>query len=168
MGHKNSKYESYKFDTNNRKNIYGMRLNECRSMNRDVGSWDMHGKCTELNGGVHQICVSQMKDDFSTKTSQQNWSKQRNNKPHCVCLGAYALYTAQNNHIDLKCDAIPETVFDPKYISKWNNWNGNEINNQGSKAIKKLYKYCYQNTDNKDHKEHLKNLYKNMKHENQI
>ena len=95
MGHKHSKTGHYTFD--NSKNIYGEKLVSCRKKIGDNGSWDHNGKCSELHGGVHQICVSSITNDFSSETSQSTWSEKRKGKPHCVCLGAYALYTAKKN-----------------------------------------------------------------------
>ena len=161
MGHKHSKTGHYTFD--NSKNIYGEKLVSCRNKIGDNGSWDHNGKCSELHGGVHQICVSNITNDFSSETSQSTWSKKRAGNPHCVCLGAYALYTAKKKHINLNCDAIPETVFDPNYVEKWNTWNGYEKKTQGSISIKKLYDYCNNQPINKTKKSYLKSRYHNMK-----
>ena len=162
MGQKHSS-EKYKFDV--KKNVYGEKLNKCRQNNSDSnGSWHLNGKCDEQSGGVHQICVSNLKSNFSRETSQSKWSVERANKPHCVCLGAYALYSKKNNDLELDCSAIPETVFDRKYIDKWNKWNGYEIDGQGSAGIKKLYKFCYKTADDRRKKEYIKNLYNNVKY----
>ena len=64
MGQKHSR-ENYSFDVN--KNIYGQPLQSCRSRRRKndlSGSWDTDGKCSELGGGVHQICVSNIPANF--------------------------------------------------------------------------------------------------------
>ena len=38
-------------------NIYDEPLQPCGNKNMSSGSWDNDGKCSELGGGVHQICV---------------------------------------------------------------------------------------------------------------
>mgnify|MGYP003348993548 FL=1 len=84
---------------NNLLNIYGEELKPCRNNNSDNnGSWDSQGYCSELGGGVHQICfdVNQKTQDFAKDTYQGvNWSKDRVGKNHCMCLGAWALYKAR-------------------------------------------------------------------------
>ena len=163
MGQKNSSHDTYHFDYNERKNVYGKTLKKCQNNVIDNdGSWDINGKCTELNNGVHQICISNMKYDFSKKTSQSNWSTDRIKKPHCVCLGAYALYTSKDNNININCNATPETIFNPAYISKWNHWNGNEQEQQGLHAINHIYKYCKNQTSDNLEKKHIKKLYKHI------
>ena len=37
-------------------NIYNEPLEKCGDA-RDSGSWDSNGRCSELGGGVHQICI---------------------------------------------------------------------------------------------------------------
>ena len=44
------------------------------------GSWDESGKCSELGGGVHQICIKDIANSaqgFSSSTGQSDWSNQR-------------------------------------------------------------------------------------------
>lgn len=80
----------------------------------------------------------------------QNWSKiERASKPHCVCLGAYALFKSKDDRVkeDLNCDAISETVFDPVYIQSWNHWNGKESQNQILAGINSVYKTCLDKTN---------------------
>ena len=51
------------------KNIYGKRLQSCQLYSNDNnGFWDPEGYCSELGGGVHQICF---KVDKSTKIFQK-------------------------------------------------------------------------------------------------
>ena len=57
------------------------------------GSWDQNRKCSELGGGVHQICVKKISKNakgFSESTGQSNWSDKRGHNNHCVCLGAWS------------------------------------------------------------------------------
>ena len=63
--------------------------------NMEYGSWDNNYKCSELDGGV-QICIKNMKKnvpDFSSKTSQSNWSNNKKKKIiiTCVCLGVMVI-----------------------------------------------------------------------------
>ena len=61
-------YESF---TNNLLNIYGEELKPCRNNDSDNnGSWDSQGYCSELDGGVHQICfnVNESTKKFSTRS----------------------------------------------------------------------------------------------------
>ena len=115
------------------------------------GSWDSEGRCSELGGGVHQICIKNIANNarsFSAKTGQSNWSDQRGSDNHCVCLGAWSLYVAKNRVKDniLQCDAIPENAFSNEYISKfsegWNKWNGLELDNQIQYGVEELFKQC--------------------------
>lgn len=164
MGQNNSRenFKNYSFD--NTKNIYGQPLQSCRNDPSDSGSWDSEGKCSELGGGVHQICTSKIPPDFSEKTGQSNWSVGRNQKPHCLCLGAYALYVAKGNIPELNCDAIPENALSPDYINKWNTWNGNELPDQIRAGVDQLYRTCKLQKNNfSSEKKHLKKLYRNMK-----
>ena len=75
------------------KNVYGETLQPCRKYSDDPnGSWDDKGLCSELGGGVHQICfdVTKQTQNFATDTYQgMNWSKDRLGKNHCMCLGAW-------------------------------------------------------------------------------
>ena len=120
-------------DSSHMKNIYGEP--ERRKFKDDMsGSWDNQGYCSELGGGVHQICfdVNQKTQDFAKDTYQGvNWSKDRVGKNHCMCLGAWALYKArqsknqiQQSSNELNCHAIPEVSLSSQYVSTWNSWNG--------------------------------------------
>ena len=40
----------------------------------DIGSWDTEGKCSELGGGVHQICVKNISNN--TKIFQKKQDNQ--------------------------------------------------------------------------------------------
>lgn len=159
-------------------NIYGEHLQICKSQNDETdidGSFEDGGYCTELGGGVHQLCFKIQDDskDFAKNTKQQyNWSedrlcKKKNKKDecikkidsnnHCMCLGAYSLYKNRqiNNPIydkpttktsnELVCEAIPETVFNKEYINSWNTWNANEIPNQIKVGVEEMVKQCSQN-----------------------
>lgn len=129
-------------------NIYGKPLQPCRDdLSDHNGSWDTEGKCSEPDGGVHQICVrfNSSTRDFAKNTYQStNWSTKRQDKPHCVCLGAYALYAAQHpdNPLEVNCDAVPDTVFSPEYINKWSEWNGREVPDQIKKGVQLLRQTC--------------------------
>ena len=140
------------------KNIYNQQLQPCGNSNMEYGSWDNNYKCSELDGGVHQICIKNMKKnvpDFSSKTSQSNWSNnKKKNHNHCVCLGAWSLYNnkiKKNKKKILKCDSIPKQSLSKKYISKftegWNKWNGFEVDNQIIDGVNSLVNNCI--TDNK-------------------
>lgn len=148
------------------KNIYGKRLQPCRLNKDDLnGSWDPQGYCSELGGGVHQICfnIDDNTKDFSKHTYQSDWSKTRNNNNHCMCLGAWSLYKARQNknqipktYNELKCDAIPEIALSSDYISNWNTWNGHELPNQIIDGINSLVNQC-KYTNDKASKQYLKN-----------
>ena len=59
---------------------------------------DQQGFCSELDGGVHQICfsVDENTRNFADDTDQgRNWTIDRENKNHCMCIGAWALYKAK-------------------------------------------------------------------------
>ena len=137
-------------------NIYNQPLKACGDSSMSSGSWDTEGKCSELDGGVHQICIkniSQSTPEFSDKTGQSDWSNQRGTYNHCVCLGAWSLYQAQEKTAEsrdkkvLKCDAIPQAALTEKYVSKfsegWNKWNGLELKDQIKKGVEALVDNCY-------------------------
>eukprot|EP00930_Biecheleria_cincta_P055779 TRINITY_DN4204_c0_g2_i1.p1 TRINITY_DN4204_c0_g2~~TRINITY_DN4204_c0_g2_i1.p1 ORF type:complete len:398 (-),score=60.49 TRINITY_DN4204_c0_g2_i1:94-1287(-) len=112
-------------------NVYGTQLEECRVGKDVAGSWQDDGTCSEQIGGVHQICIEKLPSDFSKQTHQSAWSETRAGKRHCVCIGAWSLYmTDASKHADgaknimPHCRAIPETVFTPRYLRNWRDWNG--------------------------------------------
>ena len=89
----------YNFEnfTDNQLNIYDEPLKPCRIGNMKNGSWDKSGKCSEVGGGVHQICIKNISENtpnFSKLTGQTDWSN-RGNDNHCVCLGAWSLYNSK-------------------------------------------------------------------------
>ena len=125
----------------------------------------------ELGGGVHQICISNIANNakgFSEKTGQRNWSDQRGDDNHCVCLGAWSLYNAKGNNQEnkkiLKCDAIPKASLSKNYVSKfsqgWNKWNGLELDNQIKEGVESLVENCYNENDLKS--EELRKNYCNF------
>jgi hypothetical protein len=164
--------------TDNVNNIYGGTLQECRKIEGDHGSWSPNGYCSEQGGGVHQICfdVNSKNKNFARDTNQGvNWSLDRQNKNHCMCLGAFALYkTKQKNGIEMQdgkkivsdneliCNAIPETVFNENYVSSWNTWNGHEIENQAIVGLEELVDQCYNKNIDSQSKEYLKTKYCNL------
>ena len=144
-----------RFENTDMLNIYGEPLEKCRedtNSSDQRGSWDSNGYCSELGGGVHQICfdVNHNTKEFSNQTGQSNWSLNREGKNHCMCLGAWALYKAkQENNIipetinELKCESIPEISLTDNYINHWNTWNGNELPDQIVQGVNKLVEQCY-------------------------
>jgi len=164
MKKKTKRKNKKKLKNNTMKNIYGKNLQPCRLNENDYnGSWDSKGYCSELDGGVHQICfkVDDNTKNFSKDTFQSDWSNNRINNNHCMCLGAWSLYKARQNkkqinytNNELKCDAIPEMALSKEYISKWNRWNGYEHNNQIIDGINALIKQC-KNVKNLNEKKYL-------------
>ena len=156
---------------NNLKNIYGEPLKKCQKYPDDMrGSWDNNGYCSELGGGVHQICfdVNNNSKDFSKDTGQSNWSESRVGKNHCMCLGAWSLYKAkQNNDLinetynELNCEAIPEMSLNESYVGNWNTWNGNELDDQIIDGVNSLMEQCYEKGNN-NQKIYLKNKYNEL------
>ena len=147
-------------------NIYNEPLKECGTPSMTNGSWDSNRKCSELTGGVHQICIKNIAKNtknFSKQTGQSNWSDKRGNNNHCVCLGAWSLYNTQNKPENvLKCDAIPKASLSINYVSKfsegWNKWNGLELKDQIKNGVEALFKNCY-NTKNIKKSKNLKKNY---------
>ena len=158
-------------------NIYGEPLEKCRedtNSSDQSGSWDDEGYCSELDGGVHQICfnVNESTVGFSTDTGQSDWSQGRLNKNHCMCIGAWALYKAKqdNNRTgdpilettdELKCDAIPKVSLTDQYLNKWETWNGHELDDQIVHGVNKLMEQCH-TKGNITQKRHIKQLYKDL------
>lgn len=156
----------------NLKNIYGDELKPCQKHSDDLrGSWDGRGYCSEqgVNTGLHQICfkIDKKTKNFSMATKQQSdWSAERINKSrpknnHCMCLGAWALYKERQkqNEVnktsnELKCDAIPDTVFLKEYVKKWNTWNTHELPDQVVEGMEKMVNQCYKE-GNSEQKKYL-------------
>lgn len=161
--------------TNQLLNIYNQPIESCRKPGMNNGSWDSDGKCSEIGGGVHQICIkniSQNTPNFSKNTGQSDWSDNRGTDNHCVCLGAWSLYNNQqntNNNV-LKCEAIPKISLSDNYVSKfsqgWNKWNGLEIDNQIKDGVEALVRNCYYHNDDLDKKNNLKKNYCNFARDN--
>ena len=118
-------------------NVYDQPLQPCGGGN--MSSAYLNDKCNERGGGVHQICfisIGTNSNRFSFNTGQPDWSTQRGNRNHCVCLGAWSLYQAKlkrgliseseeiKSTPKVKCDAVPKVAFSAKYIQTWNYWNG--------------------------------------------
>tara|TARA_A100001015_G_scaffold62620_1_gene69101 strand:- start:194 stop:796 length:603 start_codon:yes stop_codon:yes gene_type:complete len=150
-------------------NIYGSPLQPCQDNSNDKrGSWDNEGYCSEIGGGVHQICfdINHLTKDFSKHTKQSEWSKERLDKNHCMCLGAWALYKARQDNGEIEstdnelvCESIPEMALNKRYINKWNTWNGHELPKQIKNGIDALYNQCYNKTNDINKKKFLKDKY---------
>lgn len=135
-------------------NIYDQPLEPCGEPNMSRGSWDPQNlRCNETGGGVHQICVQDITNNlphFSEATGQSDWSAHRGSDNHCVCLGAWALYSTQNHDIGedpLKCDAIPRVALTDRYAERfsqgWTRWNGLEVPDQIRDGVESLFTTCY-------------------------
>jgi len=138
------------FPMNNQVNVYGEKLMPCEPTQPTEGS-QVNGTCSELGGGVHQICfdVNDQTKSFSEDTGQGPWSEDRKGKNHCMCLGAWALYKARQDageisrtSGELKCESIPSVAFSEEYVGKWNSWNGNELPGQIKNGVNALYNQC--------------------------
>lgn len=133
-------------------NIYNEPLQPCKKGNMKHGSWDNDGKCSEMDGGVHQICIKRISKNapqFSKTTGQSDWSDKREKNNHCVCLGAWSLYNAKKDNIYsniLNCDAIPNSALSLDYVDTfsegWNKWNGLEIKDQIKDGVESLVSQC--------------------------
>ena len=147
------------------KNIYGEPLQKCKKNfnQKNIGSWDDSGYCSETGGGVHQICfrVDDHSSNFSIETGQSDWSTSRVGNNHCMCLGAWALYKAKGkgDNNELVCESIPNMSLNPDYVSNWNRWNGNELPDQIIEGVDSLVKQCYDKKNN----EYLKNKYDTLR-----
>lgn len=154
-------------------NIYGEPLEECQPGERRGGSQMQDGTCSELGGGVHQICVKSIGKgrNFSSTTGQSGWSAKRGDKNHCACLGAWANYIAaskrdgQSNDKSLNCKAIPSTALDKNYIKNWSKWNDVTINNQIHDGLDELYTQCSARAPNEKGKQFLQTKYNLIKNE---
>lgn len=142
----------------NELNIYDQPLQPCGSSSMTHGSWDDEFRCSEDGGGVHQICVHNISSSlpkFSSSTGQGDWSDHRAGANHCVCLGAWSLYSAINGGDEtrahptkdaLKCDAIPKKALSERYVGRfsngWSKWNGIEIPDQVRDGVENLVRIC--------------------------
>ena len=165
------------------KNIYGSRLQSCRKENNEddpAGSWDEGGFCSDRGAadpGVHQICFSVREDDtdnFSEATFQSNWSEERRNKNHCMCLGAYSLYKQRQKRgeipktdNELQCHAIPESALSEKYVRNWARWNGHEekyeLSQTFTHALSELCDQCGEQARTEEEREHMRGLCDRMR-----
>ena len=164
--HRKKMYESFSSDGHESlKNVYGDPLLPCKT-GTSSGSWDSDGYCSEMGGGVHQICfdVTEETSDFSTNTGQSNWSEGRVGNNHCMCLGAWALYKAQNLGTDeeLVCESIPEEALGINYVNKWNTWNGNELPDQITNGVEALYEQCMNQTTDTTKQNYLQDKYNTL------
>ena len=140
------------------RNVYGDPLEPCRRIPGDQrGSWDAEGRCSEMGGGVHQICM-RMTGDFSVATGQSDWSKSRAHTTHCACLGAWALYAAQDGAADLECAAIPEASLSARYVGRWSTWNGRELPDQIRHGVEELKRQCLAQQQDAGKRRHLRSL----------
>ena len=157
-----------------RRNIYGKPLVTCRRKgtraNR-AGSWDADGLCSEMDGGVHQICmkVDDRTKQFSEDTHQGGWSHTRIGNNHCMCLGAWALFKARQlagetpaTTDELVCGAIPETALSPSYVGEWSTWRGKQMDDQIKAGVEALYNQCSAAAATPGEKAHLDTLYSSL------
>ena len=155
-----------KYKYNTKRNIYNLPLDKCEptDLNHNDGSMLSDYTCSELDGGVHQICVKYIGKgkSFSGETGQSDWSKTRKRKNHCACLGAWANYVSKHKDKELKCSAIPDTVFNKKYINNWSNWNQVTIEDQITNGVNEMYKQCMKQAPDKDAKEYLRKRYNSI------
>ena len=170
--------KTIKGGTSSMLNIYNKKLKSCGNKNMNNGSWDNNKMCSEVDGGVHQICIkniSKNTPNFSLNTGQSNWSDKRNDNNHCVCLGAWSLYNKKKNLNKkekkiLKCDAIPKISLSDNYVSKfsegWNKWNGLELENQIVDGVESMVKNCSKTT--KKNKKNLINNYCNFSKKHKV
>ena len=160
-------------------NVYDEELQPCDEGGMGRGSWDDEGKCSELGGGIHQICfknIDNPKQKFSLNTGQSDWSSDRvKNSNHCLCLGAWSLFVSKNKNKtakygspelsnNLKCSAIPKVSLSKDYVGKfqgWDVWNGLEVNGQTKDGVEELFNQCY-SQGNRSQKESLKTNYCNF------
>ena len=162
-------------------NIYNKRLESCGLQNMSNGSWDNEKRCSETEGGVHQICINNISHNtpnFSLNTGQGDWSSSRNrDSNHCLCLGAWSLYVAKNkrNKIkygdkiqlenNIKCSAIPKNSLSEDYVGKfagWDKWNGLELGNQTKDGVEELFTQCKKQAVSDNQLNSLKNNYCNF------
>ena len=168
--------EAYRMGSSEMLNIYNEPLQACGNADIDNGSWDREGMCSEVGGGVHQICVKNIgtnTNKFSKNTGQDDWSTGRGDKNHCVCLGAWSLYNHKKNKGSISdsdtdkliCDAIPNYSLSQDYVLKfddelrqgWEIWNGNEGNRQIMDGVHSMVDECYHSGNEKQQKELRKN-----------
>lgn len=155
-------------------NLYDQELQPCPdNESESSGSWDGNKKCSELDGGVHQICyrdIGTNANEFSKNTGQNDWSTGRGDENHCVCLGAWSLYKKQidegiiedNAKSRLKCDAIPKIAFSIDYVDKFSTWNGNELSGQIINGVEGIVEECEKDTDDETKKTKLIDNYCNF------
>lgn len=168
-------FSSIQLGGNSMKNIYGDTLKSCGNIDMGHGSWDTEHRCSETTGALHQICfrkLGEKANDFSVNTGQSDWSNDRGNNNHCVCLGAWSLYIAKKNRGEIednfsnqiKCDAIPEDAFNRNNYGRiygWDKWNRLEKDypTQGKDGVEELFKICYDQAETDNQKSYLKEKY---------
>ena len=112
--------------------------------------------------------------NFADDTDQgRNWTIDRENKNHCMCIGAWALYKAKQaegiineTYDELQCDAIPKVAITDTYLNTWATWNGNELPGQIIHGVNKLVEQCHEKAENDSHRSHLRDLYMDLVNNN--
>ena len=153
-------------------NIYNEPLQKCPDRATDTnGSWMSDKTCSEMGGGVHQICyrnIGTNANKFSKNTGQPDWSTKRGNENHCVCLGAWALYkkklddktiASDGSSSRLKCSAIPNTIFDPSYVDSFSEWNNLEESLQIVNGVEGIVRECHRKAKKQSQKKALVDNY---------
>ena len=167
-----SKLKNAYFRENFALNIYNEPLQKCPDRATDTnGSWMQDKTCSEMGGGVHQICyrnIGTNANKFSKNTGQPDWSTKRGSQNHCVCLGAWALYkkkiddnkiTSDGSSSRLKCNAIPNTVFDNGYVDSFSKWNNLEESLQIVNGVEGIVHECYRKAKKESQKKALAENY---------
>ena len=142
-------------------NVFNRPLEPCGEAGHTRGSWDSEMKCSELGGGVHQVCTRMDANarSFSALTGQSGWSAGREGQNHCLCLGAYALHAAKAGpELDLKCEAIPSIALTPRYVRQWSTWNGLELPRQIEDGVSRMVEACRAQAPDDASREHLEGL----------
>ena len=161
MGSSSSRSKEQSRNSPKRKvqNVYNDDIQICESgygKNYSMGSMQEDGTCTE-----GRRCTPNMRQKHRQRKGflGVDWTirlvDQRGDRAHCVCLGAYANFVAKQKSNDktIDCNATPNTVFDPKYVRHWSNWNDVTLPDQISAGVNDLYTQCREQADVRDRSE---------------
>ena len=157
-------------------NIYGDTIKPCANHDKD-GAFDRKGYCPhgqkdKKNTYYPRLCMTFKPEtqNFAQQTGHgkfNNWSEEliaeQNN---CVTLGSFSYFKSQQDkgnikpitYKELKCSAIPESIFSPLYYDEWNKGKKKKFtdDNQIIDGLESIFVQCLDKTSIPEYKNNLK------------
>jgi hypothetical protein len=157
-------------------NIYGDTIKVCANHDKD-GSFDSNGYCPhgqkdKKNTYYPRLCMTFRPgtQNFAKQTGHgkfNNWSEELiTEKNNCVTLGSFSYFKSEQkkgNIIpktfnELRCSAIPESIFSPLYYDEWNKGKKKKFTNdkQIIDGLETVFVQCLNKTSIPEYKTNLK------------